>query len=106
MLNARLAEGGTPGLPHRARVAASNKQRHARPKRGALSTPPRWGQNGVLDLYATKLVSICVHSYAKCIYLDVAFCRYWGNSAACGVGRVADVDELEATEGACRCVKQ
>ena len=54
---------------------------------------PRWGQNGVLDLYATKLVSIRVHSYAKCIYRDVAFCRYWWNSAACGVGRVADVDE-------------
>jgi len=64
------------------------------------------GRDGVLDLDATKLVSICVHSYAKCIYRDVTFAEYWGNSAACGVGRVADVDELEATGVPCRGVKQ
>jgi hypothetical protein len=92
-------QGGPTPPPQR---ASRLREAHAWPSFDA----PEVGQNGVLDLYATKLVSICAHSYAKCIYLDVAFCRYWGNSAACGVGRVADVGELEATKVTFRGVKQ
>ncbi len=97
---------GTPGLPHRVRVTASKKERHARPKRGALSTPR--GGGGMVSSTSTQrnwCLSACIFM-SRCIYLDVTFCRYWGNSAACGVGRVADVDEVEATGVTCRGVKQ
>jgi hypothetical protein len=54
-------------------------------------------RDGVLGLYSTKLVSICVHFYVTVQLLDVTFLQILGgrNSAVCGVGRVANVDELE-----------
>ena len=85
-------------LAFRARVTASSKERPVCSSRAGRSfRRPAVGRDGVLGLYSTKLVSICVHFYARCIYLRRRFLQILGEqrSLRCGSGGGCGRVEME-----------